>query len=296
MSKPRSLVVILGPTASGKSSLSVKLARYFSGVVISADSRQVYRNLNIGTAKITRTEMKGVPHFLLNVASPRGQYSVSRYVRDVRRVLAKLPADQPIFLVGGSPFYIKALTTPNSFSTIPPDPKLRRRLAKKTASQLLVILQHLNPDRAKNIDSANRRRLIRAIEISKHQTPPLIAETPALFPRILKIGLQLPRPRLYHRIDTRIDRRLKHGLVQEVARLHRYGLTWKKLDSFGLEYRFVSRYLRGQLSLPATTAALKSATHDFARRQMTWWRRESDIHWITKSTDAKKLIGKFLEI
>jgi tRNA dimethylallyltransferase len=301
----RSLIIILGPTAAGKSALGVKLAKQFSGVVISADSRQVYRGLDLGTGKITHSEMNGVPHYLLNVAAPRGRYSVARYYQNVRRVLKSVPIHKPIFLVGGSPFYIKAVTEPGSFSVIPPDIKLRRRLAALDTASLMARLQRIDPTRSKIIDPANRRRLIRAIEIASAplakgghikgvQIPPGGISNPALFDRIIKIGLTLPRSELYRRIDLRVDRRVHQGMIQEVARLHRQGLSWKKMDSFGLEYRFLSRFLRKQISRQEAVVGLKGATHDFARRQMTWWKRESDIRWIKNYTAAKKLVDEFL--
>src|SRR4029078_4516477 len=125
----------------------ITLAKKYHGVVISADSRQVYRGMDIGTGKITKKEMKGVPHFLLSVASPKSQYSVARYVRDVSKVIKKTSPSTPIFLLGGSPFYIDALTKPNAFSSVPPNPTLRRRLAKKTTTQLVTRLRQLDPKR-----------------------------------------------------------------------------------------------------------------------------------------------------
>ncbi|MEK7637140.1 MAG: tRNA (adenosine(37)-N6)-dimethylallyltransferase MiaA [Patescibacteria group bacterium] len=294
----RRVIVILGPTASGKSALGVRLAKKFHGIVISADSRQVYKGMNIGTGKITAKEMRGVPHFLLDVASPRGQYSVARYVRDVRRVLKKIDSSTPVFLVGGSPFYIDALTKPDAYSPIPPDPKLRRRLAAKTTAQLIARLQALDSGRAKTIDPANRRRLIRAIEIASYQPPPLtrrgeeVVGVPPM--RVLKIGITRPKTMLHRNIDRRVDTRLRQGMIAEVRRLHRHGLSWKRLDDFGLEYRYLSRYLRGQIAKTEAVRQLKSAIHDFAKRQMTWWKRDQDIGWVTKGQQTDKLVRTFL--
>lgn len=290
-----SVIIILGPTASGKSALGVQLAKKFGGVILSADSRQVYRGMDIGTGKITIKEMSGVPHFLLDVASPRSQYSVARYVRDAVRVIKKIPPSQPIFLVGGSPFYIDALTKPNSFSPVPPNAGLRRRLEKYTTLQLIQQLKKLDPKRAKNIDQANRRRLIRAIEIAQPNIPPggiLDNNMPAF--RCLKIGVQVDQKKLYKNIDQRLDQRMKHGMVQEVVRLHAEGLSWKKLQAFGLEYRFLSHYLQGDLQKQAAIEQLQHAIHYFAKRQMTWWKRDQEIQWVTKKTKAMKLTRTFL--
>ncbi len=288
----RNLIVILGPTASGKSALGVRLAKKLHGVVISADSRQVYKGLNIGTGKITAKEMRGVPHFLLNVASPKSQYSVARYVPDAARVLKRLPSTAPVFLVGGSPFYIDALTKPDAYSPVRPNPTLRRRLAAETTAQLVAQLRKINPARLKNIDFANRRRLIRAIEIASYRDHVRAPEFPSL--RVLKIGLNVPRVELYRRINRRVDSRMRQGMAAEVRRLHESGLSWKRLDDFGLEYRWLSRYLRGRLTKAEAVRQLKSVSHDFAKRQMTWWKRDRDIHWIDRPKQAERLVRSFL--
>lgn len=289
----RRLIVVLGPTTSGKSSLGVQLAKKYRGVVISADSRQVYRGLDLGTGKIKPTEMRGVPHFLLDIASPHGQYSVARYVRDVRQVTRRLPPATPLFLVGGSPFYIDALTKPDKIMSVPPNPKLRRRLEAKTTPQLVAMLRRLAPERYKIIDRANRRRLIRAIEIASVKTS--LGDMPTLPDwQVLKIGIRVPNKKLFPRIDRRVDQRLRTGMMNEVRRLHRHGLNWKKLDAFGLEYRFLSRYLRGELPKAEAVSQLKTAIHNFARRQMTWWRRDTEINWVISLAQADRLVKKFL--
>ena len=294
------LIVILGPTASGKSALGVRLAKKYHGIIISADSRQGYHGMDICTGKITRSEMRGVPHFLLSVASPRSQYSVARYVQGATRVINKTSPSTPIFLVGGSPFYIDALTKPNAFSPVPPNHKLRRRLAAKSTYRLINQLTRLNPSRAKTIDPANRRRLIRAIEIATGQPPPVPGRgegVGALLPfQTLKIGIRLDKNQLRRNIDRRVDVRMNRGMVAEVKRLHQQGLSWKKLNAFGLEFRFLSHYLRGQLTKPEAVQQLKSASRDFAKRQMTWWKRDQDIHWITKQAQASKLARDFLHL
>lgn len=297
----RKVIVILGPTASGKSALGVRLAKKYHGVVISADSRQVYRNLDVGTAKISKKEMQGVPHYLLDVASPKAQYSVARYAKDVQRVLKKIPSRSPVFLVGGTPFYIKAITEPGSFSPVPPNPALRRRLADKTTAQLIALLRKKNPVRLKNIDAANRRRLVRAIEIALYRPPPAgggaarsagVVGTAPL--HALKIGLQVNRDTLYTRIDRRVDMRMQR-LVREVKQLHMQGLSWKRLESFGLEYRFTSLFLQSKITQADAAQKIKFGSHDFVRRQLTWWRKEKDIHWITTTASAPALVTRFLK-
>ncbi len=286
------VIVILGPTASGKSSLGVKLAKKFHGIVISADSRQVYRGLDIGTAKITKKEMAGVPHYLLDVASPRGQYSVSHFVRDFTHVMKKIPESTPVFIVGGSPYYIKAITVPGSFSPVPPNEQLRRRLEKKSTAQLIAILNKKNPVWAKTIDRANRRRLIRAIEVSSEKGSKATPDLPPM--NVMRIGLKVSRQKLHRRIDDRVDSRMRQGMAQEVARLQKNGLSWKRLNAFGLEYRYLSLFLRGSLTKADAVSQLKSAIHAFVRRQETWWRKEKDIRWITKTNSAAPLVRNFL--
>ncbi len=306
----RKLIIILGPTASGKSALGVRLAKKFHGVVISADSRQVYRGLDLGTGKITKREMRGISHYLLDVASPRGQYAVNRYVRDVHRVLKKIPPKTLIFLVGGSPFYIDALTKPNTYSPVPPNPALRRRLEKISTSRLIGQLHRLAPQRLSTIDTANHRRLIRAIEIATVTTPPARGGAASRFPtpggitrtgavgelpqfRILKIGLSVPKAKLHRNIDRRVDQRMRQGMLNEVRRLHHQGVSWSRLDAFGLEYRYLGKILRGTLTRTDAIDKLKSATHDFAKRQMTWWKRDQSIHWVTP-TQATPIVKRFL--
>ncbi len=303
----RNLIVILGPTASGKSALGVKLAKKFHGVVISADSRQVYRGLDIGTAKITKQEMNDVPHYLLSVVSPKSQYSVAHYVRDVHRALKKINPSTPIFLVGGSPFYIKAITEPNSFSLVPPNPALRRRVEKNKTAQIIIIVKYKKFCRAKTKDQTKPRRRSRAIEIAQdsRQTTPLAdLAAPPEFRRgedaqrpgvVLKIGLLVPRKQLYARIDRRVDQRLQRGMISEVRKLRRQGLSWKRLDAFGLEYRWITKYLRGEITQPEMVQRLKGDIHDFTRRQLTWWKRDKNIHWVTLTTQAQTLAKKFLQ-
>lgn len=289
----RNIVVILGPTASGKSSLGIALARKFRGVIISADSRQVYQGMDVGTGKITKREMRGVPHFLLDVASPRGQYSVSRYVRDVQKVLQRIPPTTPIFLVGGSPFYLKAVTEPKSFSPVPPNPKLRRRLEHASLPQLRALLKKLDPGRWQSVDPNNRRRIIRAIEIASTHTT---YRSPSLAPmRVLKIGIALSRKQLYHNIDQRVDQRVP-AMLNETKNLHAAGLSWKRMEAFGLEYRWMSRIVRHLVAEDEGIARLKTDIHGFARRQLTWWRRENDIVWIQQQRSAERLVGNFLNM
>ncbi len=292
----RTIVVILGPTSSGKSALGIALARQFNGLIISADSRQVYRGLNIGSGKVTKREQRLAPHVLLDVASPRRQYSVAHFVRDALRAINATPTTVPIFIVGGTPYYISALLGEQQFSDVPPDHHVRARLATKTLPELQSELRRLDPKRYRTIDRLNPRRLIRAIEIANAHIPPE-GMSPVIDRRdwrVLKIGLSLPRQKLYTRIDRRLDARIRQGMVAEVRALHERGLSWKRLDAFGLEYRFISRFLRHQYTKPEAIQFLKGAIHDFTRRQLTWWRKDTTIHWIPKPDRASGLVMRFL--
>lgn len=288
----RTMIVLLGPTAVGKTALSISLAKKFNGVIFSADSRQVYRGMDLGTGKVTKREMAGVPHYLLDVVAPTRQYSVARYLRDVRRAMQDLSPTTPVFLVGGSPFYIDAVTKPGSISSVPPNPALRKQLATWTLPRLLKRLTQLDPERATTIDQQNPRRIIRAIEIARG-TPTILPTLPPF--RILTLGLRLPNEQLFKRIDQRVDARMKRGMLKEVQHLHDSGVSWKRLDAFGLEYRFLARYLRGELTKSEAIQQLTSAIHDFARRQMTWWKRDTSIHWVKNEAQAVKLIRPFLK-
>jgi tRNA dimethylallyltransferase len=289
---PRHLIVILGPTASGKSALGVKLAKRFHGVVLSADSRQVYRGLNIGTAKITKREMHGVPHHLLDITSPKRQFTVAHFQHAAQRVLQRIPSTTPVFIVGGSPFYLEAITNPRPFPKVKPNPKLRRRFERRTAAQLFVQLRRRDPRRAAAIDPKNKRRLIRALEIVQAlgRVPPRSTVSPF---RELKLGLSLPRRKLYKNIDRRLERRMP-GILKEIKNLHANGLSWKRMEQLGLEYRWGSRIVRQLVDRATGRERLKSDIHAFTRRQLTWWRRDQGIQWIPNQRSAERSAKRFL--
>jgi len=242
----RKLVVILGTTSSGKTDLAIKLARRFKGEVVSADSRQVYRGLNLGTGKVTKKEMRGVPHHLLDVASPRQRFDVVRYRSLAHKAIHQIQdKDKLPILCGGTGFYIQAVIDNPSLPQVKPDWRLRQKLTRKSLSELARLLKKLDPRRAKQIDLRNPRRVIRALEIllkSKTPVPPL-RKKPLPYP-VLIIGLRVEAKTLNKKIRERLRQRLSKGLVAEVYRLRQNGLSWSKLESFGLEYRWVSRYLQ----------------------------------------------------
>jgi tRNA dimethylallyltransferase len=291
---PRS-VAIVGPTATGKSSLAIQLAKKFNGEIISADSRQVYKGMDLGSGKVTKKEQKIVPHHLLDVASPKKQFTVAQFKKladkKIRQIISrgKLP-----IIVGGTAFYIYSLIDNLQIPEIKPNLKLRKELRKKTAEQLYALLKKSDPRRAKNIDRHNPVRLIRAIEIVKTSGKPVPIMKKTQMHNTLFLGLNKPQKELYKNISKRLDARLKNGLVKEVKKLVASGVSHKKLDAFGLEYRYVSKYLQNNLSYKQMVEELKKAIQHFAKRQMTWFKKDSRIVWVKNLAQAEKLAKKYL--
>ncbi|GAC1359704.1 MAG: tRNA (adenosine(37)-N6)-dimethylallyltransferase MiaA [Ktedonobacteraceae bacterium] len=296
------LVVILGPTASGKSALGIELALRFHGEIVSADSRQVYRGLDIGTAKVIPAERALVPHHLLDVAEPQEVYSVAQFQHDAIAAIAAILArgHQP-FLVGGSPHYIQTVVDHFAIPVVAPHPELRARLEARPLPDLLQQLEALDPQSAATIDRNNPRRVIRALEVCLVTGQPFSQQRGIADPlyRTLLLGIDWPREILYRRIDARIDERVQQGLLQEVRALLDLGVSHERLDALGLEYRFASRLLRGELSsTEEMVQRLKYASHDFTRRQLSWFRRDKRILWLSGGDDllarAVELVQGFL--
>lgn len=293
---PDKILVILGPTASGKSALAVELARRFGGEVISADSRQVYKGLDIGSGKITKREMRGVPHYMLDVASPRRTFTAAMYQRQAIKALrgilrrGKLP-----IICGGTGLYIDALLYRTSFPDVKPNPSLRKKLEKNSTAHLFLELKKKDPRRAATIDRHNKRRLIRALEIidaTGHPVPP--SQTRRSVLETLKVGIRPSQAKLRTNIRRRLHARLQKGMVQEVKRLRKSGLSWKKLEALGLEYRYISRYLQGKLTKKDMIVQLEKEIHKYTKRQMTWFKRDARILWVENSRKAPAVVRSFL--
>lgn len=278
------LIVILGPTASGKSSLGIALAQALQAEIVSADSRQVYRGLDIGTAKVTPAERALVPHHLLDVVDLPEVYTVSRFQHDaIQAINAILACGNLPLLVGGSPHYIQAVVDHFEIPHIPPQLELRAQLESRPLADLLVQLEELDPQSAATIDRKNPRRVIRALEVCIVSGKPFSQQRGIMDPlyRCLLFGIHWPREVLYRRIDMRIDERMQQGMVEEVRNLLAQGMSHERLEALGLEYRFISLWLRGKFSSESEMVQrLKYATHDFARRQLTWFRRDKRIVWV----------------
>ncbi len=299
--KAQKILVIVGPTATGKSDLAVKLAKQFNGEIISADSRQVYIGLDIGTGKISKKEMRGVKHHLLDVASPKRRFTVIEFQEKARRAISLIGqrGNLPI-IVGGTGFYISALVDGVVFPDVPPNLKLRTRLSKQSPEKLFETLKKLDPKRATSIDKHNARRLIRAIEIASTlgQVPSVRAnlshcERLALTDPLL-IGLTLPKEELKKRIAVRLSTRIRKGMIAEARKLHTQGLSWKRLDELGLEYRYVAKYLKQETSKNEMILKLQTEIWRYAKRQMTWFKRDKRIQWF--SPEQIKQVGNSIRM
>jgi tRNA dimethylallyltransferase len=305
------VLILVGPTASGKSALAVKLAKKFNGEVISADSRQVYRGLNIGTGKIANLEMAGVPHHLLDVARPKKVFSAQDFIDHAARAIndiisrGKLP-----IIAGGTGFYIDALVGRINLPNVAPDPTLRARLEKKNAAQLYELLQKKDPARAKMMATPSERnnkvRLIRALEIAtnykaqsfvKKEKPERLNKAIKSLPSselgkkydCLWIGIAPDMKALDRKIKKRLIERFEHGMIAEAKRLHADGLSYKRMSELGLEYRSLASYLQKKISRKELETELYAAIRRYAHKQMGYWKRNKDIRWFPSPT-ARELM------
>ncbi len=289
------LLVILGPTASGKTRLGVELARRFSGEIISADSRQVYRGMDIGSGK-DLAEYGEVPYHLIDIVDPGYEFNVFEFQRLFLQVftevteLGRLPV-----LVGGTGLYLESILKGYRLVEVPENQTLRAELKVLAMADLSKRLRAATPRLHNTTDLLDRSRLVRAIEIAEHGTDrepePLPEITPLIF------GIRWERSLLRSRITTRLRERLAAGMIEEVAALHAAGVPWDALEFYGLEYRFVARHLKGELNRNDLFQKLNSAIHEFAKRQDNWFRRMERhgtvIHWLNGAADP---LAEALEI
>jgi tRNA dimethylallyltransferase len=288
--KPK-IIALVGPTASGKSELAVGLAKKYNGEILSVDSRQIYRGMNIGTGKVAGKwktigskkvfVYKGAAHYGIDIASPKRQYSVAQFQKYSHRVIAdmlrrgKLP-----ILCGGTAHWLDAVVYEQKFPTVKPNAALRKSLYKLSNAQLFKKLQKLDPHRASSIDSQNPRRLVRAIEI--------VAATGAVIPKMrqtspyqaLWLGIKSDPAELQKKIKRRLAQRVKKGMFHEIKTLHKQAISWQKMWNFGLEYRFGSLVLQKKMSRLEALEKLEIAINQYSKRQMTWWKRNKEIEWI----------------
>lgn len=276
-SKPK-IIVVCGPTSTGKSDYAVHLAKQINGEIISADSRQVYIGMDIGSGKITTKEMRGIPHYMLDVASPKRTFSVAQFKKQggacIKKILKK--GKTPI-ICGGTGFYIDALLG-LELPEVKPNPTLRKKLEKQDTLSLSILLKQLDPKRYKTIDTKNKVRLIRAIEIATAlgAVPKVIKKTPY---NVSWIGLDMDDATLQNRIDLRLQKRLKQGMIKEVEKLHAAGISWKRLESFGLEYMYCALYLQKKITKQELIDGIKTASWHYVKRQRTWFKKNSCVVW-----------------
>jgi tRNA dimethylallyltransferase len=306
------IIVILGPTASGKSALAIKIAKKFNGEIISADSRQVYRGMDIGTGKVTgslepvilseRSESKdlvfiseSIPHHLIDVADPNDDFNISHFKKLAEKAIKDILQRKKLPIIcGGTGFWIKSIVDNVQLPEVRPDIKLRKRLGQKNADELFGMLKKLDPERAKNIDAKNKVRLIRAIEIVNKlgSVPKMLKNSKYDF---LQLGITVPKEILNGKIKKRLDERFKEGMLEEVENLNKNGVSWKRLEYFGLEYRWIAQYLQNKISISKMKNDLYFAIIHYAKRQMTWFKKDKRIKWIKDYKEAEKEIKKFLK-
>jgi len=310
MTNSQKIIAIVGPTASGKSNLAVKIALFINknakklGVkgaeIISADSRQIYKWLDIGSNKITKKEMRGVPHRLLSVASPKKTFTAAQYQKLAVKAIGQIIKNKNIpILCGGTGFYIDSVIYGMHFPEVRSNLKLRKKLEKIATEKLFEMLKKKDPQKAIAIDKSNRRRLVRALEIviaTKKPISPLKKDSRY---KPLIIGVAPDMSKLKDKMARRLDTRMKKGLIKEVKQLHKkHGLSWKRLESFGLEYRFIAQFLQKKISKKEMREKIINKSRRYAKRQMTWFKRNNNIIWIVnhdkKLPALPQIVSEFL--
>ncbi len=319
---PKPLIVILGPTASGKTELGLKLAKKYNGEIINADSRQIYKEMVIGTGSpIIQTKREkqkekskhkkpssdntsmfkpflasNVPHHLFNIIDPNREFSLAEYQKLATETIKEVQKRGRIpFLVGGTGLYISAIVDNLEIPKAPPSKKIREELEKKSKEYLFSKLKKIDPKSAKIIGPHNKRKLIRALEVCKITGKPFSEQQRKGKPLFnsLQIGIKRDTKELYKKIDERIEKMIEDGLIEEVKKLSKkYSFNLPAMSGIG--YKEINLYLTGRISLEEAVQKIKFRTHQYARRQMTWFRRDKRIRWIENYKEAKKLVEEFL--
>ncbi len=287
-SKPK-LLVLVGPTAVGKTKLSIEMARHFDAEIISGDSMQVYRHMDIGTAKISEQEMKGIKHHLIDIHEPEYPYSVAQFQEDCRRLIPDIQSRGKLpFIVGGTGLYVESVCYEYKFSEVGADEAFRQEQLDYAdqfgADALHARLQAVDPESALRLHPNDRRRVVRALEIyhvsGTTLSSQLANQKKESSYQLCIVGLTMDRQMLYKRIEDRIDGMLDQGLVAEVTSLMERGVRSDAISMQGLGYKEISSYLRGEVSLEEAVTWLKRDTRHFAKRQLSWFRHMKDIQWV----------------
>ncbi|MEI6587821.1 MAG: tRNA (adenosine(37)-N6)-dimethylallyltransferase MiaA [Candidatus Moraniibacteriota bacterium] len=292
------IIVILGPTSSGKSSVAIKLARKFNGEIISADSRQIYRGMDVGTGKVTKAEQALARHHMLDIISPKTNFSSAQFKKKAEKIIQDVlkRGNLPI-ICGGTGFWIKAIVSDVVYPEVKPDWKLREKLGKKSAEELFAKLKKLDPVRAKNIDAKNPVRLIRAIEICKilGSVPTINKQSASSTNEFLQIGIAISKEKLQQHIEKRLKQRFRKGMIAEVASLHKeQRISWKKIESFGLGYFWIAKFLQKQLPMKELFEKVYQTEKDYAKRQMTWFKKDERIVWLDKYQTIQNEVNQYI--
>ena len=290
MSTFKPLIVILGPTSSGKTEMGLKLVKQYNGEIVNADSRQIYKEMDIGTGKVN------VGH-LINIKNPNQKFSLSQYKKLAIKTINDIHKQGKIpILVGGTGLYISAIVDNLEISKAAPNQKIRKRLEKHTEKYLFKKLEKVDLKSAKIIGSQNKRKLIRALEVYEITGKPFSTQQTKGKPlfNILQIGIKTDREKLYKKIDKRVDEMIKIGLIKETKKLSKkYSFNLPAMSGIG--YYEIGQYLENKISLENAIQKIKFRTHKYARRQMTWFKRDERIKWVGSYGEAKKLVLEFLE-
>ncbi len=299
------IIVILGPTASGKTDLGLALAKKFNGEIVSADSRQVYKKMNIGTAKPAGEWVKGayivdgISHYLMDIIDPGESFSLADYKERAMDAIKDILSRKKLpIIVGGTGLYVRALVDNLDMPKVAPSKKLRKELAKKTLPELAAMLLKIDPATAKKIDLKNPRRVLRALEVFILSGESFLTQSTKSNPvfDVLEIGIDWPREELYARIDARVDKQMEDGLLEETEMLVKKKYNWDLPSMSGIGYKQMGFYLRGEATLAEAVAILKRDTRRYAKRQMTWFGSDKKIKWIKNSNfkSTPGLVKKFL--
>ena len=296
------LLILSGPTAVGKTELSLKLAEAIGGEIISADSMQVYRGMDIGTAKLPESERRGIPHYLIDIINPDEPWDVTRFTGLAEEAISAIRGKGNIpIVVGGTGFYIQALVKGLTFDEEPRDDGYRAVLENTSTEELAALLSSVDPASAKTIPVGNRKRMIRAIEYAHYHGEPISAlnerqrNQPSPYTYAYFV-LTMERAALYERIDRRVTQMLENGLVDEVRSLLDSGYREDSVAMLGLGYRQLFPYLRGECSLEEAADRIRLETRHFAKRQMTWFRREPDVIFLDKDKyTEEELLQQIIE-